>query len=304
MPPLLRPELLYLSYVGIETDLIFNHGIDLPEFSLYPKVETEDGRALLRRYAKAQIAIATANGMGAILETPTWMANTDRAAALGYDAEALDRINAKAVTLLREDRTASEHHVLISGNIGPRDDAYAPSEQMDADTACAYHTRQINALRGVDMIGAFTLAYVAEAIGIARAAQAAETPVVLSFTVETDGRLPDGMALCDAMAACDDATDGSAAFYMINCAHPEHFAHVLDGGAWQQRLGGIVANASRCSHAELDAATKLDAGDPKALGVQIAALSSDHRNLRVFGGCCGTDARHLNAIATALSAEN
>ena len=301
MTALLNADLRYLTHVGAETDIIFNRGIDLPEFSLYPFLETENGRALITEYAKAQIAIAAQAGLGTILETATWMANVDRAAALNYDGPALDRINAAAVSLLREASRDAQTPVLISGNLGPRSDAYAPTEQMNADDAAAYHSRQIASLREADLISAYTLPYVAEAIGIARAAQGADMPVVISFTVETDGRLPDGTTLRDAIAQCDAATDAAPLHYMLNCAHPDHFAQMLADGPAMPRLKGVVVNASRCSHAELDEAETLDDGNPAELGQQLATIAAAHSALQVFGGCCGTDARHLHEIATAIA---
>jgi len=304
MKPILRGGCRYLSHTGVETDLIFNRGIDLPNFSLFPKLETEEGRALLRSYAEAQISIAAENGLGAMLETATWMANADRAAPLGYDSMALDRVNRAAAALLADLRETSCAHVLISGQVGPRDDAYAPAEQMDPETARAYHAPQIRSLAqaGADMVGGFTLAYVSEAAGIAAAAREAGIPVAISFTVETDGNLPDGTALADAIRTCDRLTDACPAYYLLNCAHPEHFEKVLYEAVGTGRFKGMVVNASRCSHAELDAAEELDAGNPPELGGQLKDIARAHPSLQVFGGCCGTDARHLREIARSLAA--
>jgi len=304
MKPILHDGCRYLSHMGVETDLIFNRGIDLPNFSLFPKLETEEGRALLRSYAEAQISIAAENGLGAMLETATWMANADRAAPLGYDSMALDRVNRAAAALLADLRETSCAHVLISGQVGPRDDAYAPAEQMDPETARAYHAPQIRSLAqaGADMVGGFTLAYVSEAAGIAAAAREAGIPVAISFTVETDGNLPDGTALAEAIRTCDRLTDAWPAYYLLNCAHPEHFGKVLCEAVGTGRFKGMVVNASRCSHAELDAAEELDAGNPPELGGQLKDIARAHPSLQVFGGCCGTDARHLREIARSLAA--
>lgn len=303
MQPILQANTRYLAHCGVETDLIFNHGIDLPHFSLFRQLETDTGRARLRGYAHRQIEIATQAGMGAVIETATWMANLRRAAPLEYDAAALNRINAAAVALLCDATENAPCPVVVSGNIGPSDDAYAPHDQLSPTTARAYHQPQIDALAGVDLIGAYTLAYPAEAAGMAEAARIAGLPIMLAFTVETDGRLPDGTPLQDAIRQCDDATGGYPEYYMINCAHPDHFRHILDGAPWQTRLKGLVVNASRCSHAELDNATALDEGNPSELGQQLAHLAQAHPALQVFGGCCGTDARHLTEMATSLSAQ-
>jgi S-methylmethionine-dependent homocysteine/selenocysteine methylase len=144
------------------------------------------------------------------------------------------------------------------------------------------------------------MTYVDEALGITRAARAAGMPVVISFTVETDGRLPSGQPLGDAIAQTDAETDGAVAYYMVNCAHPSHFQHVVEaGGDWVERIAGLRANASALSHAELDEAEELDEGDPAALGAEYRALHRHLPNVNVLGGCCGTDERHVAAVAAA-----
>ncbi|HJS18167.1 MAG TPA: homocysteine S-methyltransferase family protein, partial [Anaerolineales bacterium] len=163
-----------------------------------------------------------------------------------------------------------------------------------------YHREQIEtfAASSADLVTAITMNYVEEAIGIARAAQKANIPVVISFTVETNGNLPTGQTLKSAVEQVEAATAGYPAYYMINCAHPTHFEHVLsEGGAWLGRLRGLRANASQRSHAELNEAPDLDEGNPVELGKQYARLKQRLPYLNVMGGCCGTDHRHLEQIA-------
>lgn len=291
---------LFLAYLGMETDLIFTHGMELPGFASFPLLEDPKGRALLQRYFTDMIDLARRAGTGVILESPTWVANRDRGAAIGYSAQQLAVLNVEAIALMAEVRTqAPDVPVVLSGNIGPRADAYAPSEQMSVVDAQAYHAEQLAALAStkLDVISGYTLAYAAEASGIVLAAKALGLPVMIAFTVELDGRLPTGMTLADAIAEVDAQTDSYPDYYMINCAHPDHFADTLDGGPWMARVQGIVANASRCSHAELDEAEDLDAGDPIELGQQLADLRRRFPQIRVLGGCCGTDMRHMRAIA-------
>ncbi len=240
----------------------------------------------------------------ALLETATWMANADRAVPLNYTPADLERIDREAAELLSDLRGKDGVPVIVSGNLGPRGDAYAPAEQMTAAEARAYHRDQIKSLArgGIDVASGFTLTYVAEAAGMVQAAEDAGVPAVISFTVETDGNLPDGTALAAATADCDAQTGRYAAYYMVNCAHPEHFEKVLPGAWATGRLNGVVVNASRCSHAELDEADELDAGNPTELGGQLAGFAKDYPALQVFGGCCGSDARHLREIARAVSA--
>ena len=302
--PNIEAELL-LAYVGMETDLLFNRGIDLPGFASYPLLETDKGRALLKEYFAEMIALGRETGVGIILESPTWVANRDRGAVIGYAPEKIMQLNQQAVALMSEVRLdRGDVPTVISANIGPRDDAYAPSEQMSSDEAERYHSEQISALAetDVDVVSGYTLAYSAEAIGIVRAARRFGLPVVIAFTVETNGKLPTGATLETAISEVDDATEGYTAYFMINCAHPDHFEHVLADGPWMQRVKGIVANASRCSHAELDEAEKLDDGDPIELGNQLSQIRRRFPHIRVLGGCCGTDMRHMEQIAKASTA--
>ncbi len=291
---------LLLAYVGMETDLIFNHGVDLPGFASYPLLETKEGRELLEGYLKDMIALGSKAGTGVILESPTWVANRDRAVALGYTPNSLKNLNQQVVALMAEVRAANgDLPTIISANIGPRDDAYAPEAQMSPEEAERYHSEQISAFAdtAVDVISGYTLAYPAEAIGIVRAARRFGLPVVIAFTVETDGKLPIGISLEDVVSKVDAATDGYAAYFMINCAHPDHFKTVLEDRPWMQRVRGIVANASRCSHAELDEAEELDDGDPTELAQQLSEIRRTFPHIMVLGGCCGTDMRHMARIA-------
>jgi S-methylmethionine-dependent homocysteine/selenocysteine methylase len=281
---------------GLETTLIYHHGADLPEFAAFVLLEDEAGVELLRTYYAPYIEIARGRGVRAILDTPTWRANADWGARLGYDAARLADVNRRAVELLESIRGEQAGEISISGCIGPRGDGYVVGETMTADEAERYHAPQVQALAGADLVSAITMTYPAEAIGVVRAARAAGRPVVISFTVETDGRLPDGSLLAAAVAEVDAQTDGGAEYFMVNCAHPSHFADVLP----VDRVLGVRANASRMSHAELDAAEELDEGDPVALAQDYARLGRLQR-LEIVGGCCGTDHRHVDAIAAALS---
>ncbi|HAC60254.1 MAG TPA: homocysteine S-methyltransferase [Rhodobiaceae bacterium] len=289
---------------GLETTLVFHNGIDLPFFAAFDLLKDEAGTETLRDYYRLHANIALQAGTGFILESPTWRASPDWGTKLGYSPNALDAANRVAIRLMHElrDELESERSpMVISGCIGPRGDGYDPGRVMNAEEAADYHAPQIRiyAEEGADLITAITMTNIPEATGVARAAAAAGMPVAISFTVETDGRLPTGDSLKDAIAAVDAATDNAPIYYMINCAHPDHFAGALDGG-WTKRLGGIRANASRCSHAELDEATELDAGNPQELGRLYAGLYARFPHLAVLGGCCGTDHRHIEEIVRAM----
>lgn len=298
-------DLPFLCDGGIETHLVFHEGFDLPAFASFPLLETVDGRARLERWFARFIALAAERGVGFIVDTVTWRANADWGATLGYDAAALARVNREAVRFARDlvvRHGTARTPLLVAGVVGPRGDGYRAG-RPDAEEARAYHAAQIETLAaaGVDLVSAMTLSTVEEAIGIARAAARVDVPCAVSFTVEIDGRLADGTPLSQAILRTDAETDAAPAYYMINCAHPSHFAARLadDDAPWRERIRGVRANASTKSHAELDESETLDEGDPRDLGARTRALRTHLPRLSILGGCCGTDERHIRAICDA-----
>ena len=298
---------MFLTDGGIETTLIFHDGFDLPYFASFVLLESDEGLGALHNYYCSYLDIAGNAGSGFILETPTWRANADWGQKLGYGSEQLDTVNRNAVHFLDglrvryADRTGP---IVLSGNIGPRGDGYVAGDRMSASEAAQYHDAQIRsfAATSADMVCAITMTYVEEAIGIVNAATQHGMPVVIGFTTETDGRLPSGQSLKDAIEQVDAETGAAAAYFMVNCAHTEHFDHALAAGeAWTTRVRGIRANASRMSHAELDEAEHLDDGDPKEFGQLYRALRERLPHLSVFGGCCGTDHRHIHETNLAMA---
>jgi S-methylmethionine-dependent homocysteine/selenocysteine methylase len=294
---------LFLTDGGIETTLIYHDGFDLPYFAAFTLLRDEKGMRALRRYFARHAAVARKAGTGFILESATWRASSDWAEKLGYSAADLEEANRQAIRLLRDVRAEYEapgSKMVISGCVGPRGDGYDPGKIMSPEEAQAYHSQQIRifADEKVDMVSAITMTNVHEAIGIVHTAQAADLPVVISFTVETDGNLPTGDSLGKAIDLVDRATGNGPAYYMINCAHPAHYeSRLLSGEPWVERIGGMRANASRLSHAELDKATELDDGNPVEFGRQFADMRARLNRLNVLGGCCGTDHRHIEQIA-------
>jgi S-methylmethionine-dependent homocysteine/selenocysteine methylase len=297
---------LKLTDAGLETVLVYDEGIDLPEFAAFPLVDTEDGRAALRRYYAPFLELAHEHEVPLVLSAPTWRANPDWGRLLGYEGDELDAVNRRAVAFVEEVRDSAlepsaRGEIAVEACLGPRSDAYSPSLLMDEDEAERYHAVQLRALSETrcTQVSALTLTYPEEAVGIARAATAVGFPVVISFTVETDGRLPSGASIEEAILAVDAATDAAPASYMINCAHPTHFADALPDGDARLRIHGVRANASMLSNAELDEAEELDSGDPADLAERYLALRSELPSLEVLGGCCGTDIRHVTAICDA-----
>ena len=296
----------FMTDGGIETTLIFLDGQDIPYFAAFHLLKTSEGEQMLRKYFRTYGELAKKLNVGLILETATWRANPDWGEKLGYGTEDLAEANSRAVRLLQEIRSEYETDrmpIIISGCIGPRGDGYVPGTAMSAIEAEAYHQIQIEtfANTAADLVTAITMNYAEEAVGIVRAAKHANMPIVISFTVETDGNLPTGQPLGDAIKQVDDATSRYPTYFMINCAHPSHFASVLHGNEpWAARIRGLRANASKMSHAELNEAPELDAGNPIELGQEYAALRKQQlKHLNVMGGCCGTDHRHIEQIALA-----
>ncbi|MCP3983427.1 MAG: homocysteine S-methyltransferase [bacterium] len=301
---------LFLTDGGLETTLIFHDGIDLPHFAAFDLLTSDEGSQRIENYYAIYAELARKSGLGLVLETPTWRASQDWGALMGHDATALRELNQASVRqleALRDRFETSETPIVISGCLGPRGDGYDPSHRLSVDQAAAYHRAQIEAFAdsAADLVSAITMTHVEEAIGVVLSARASSMPAVIAFTVETDGRLPTGQPVGDAMEAVDRATDAHPAYYAINCAHPTHFTEVLlaaGSAPWIERLRAIRANASRKSHAELDEATELDDGNPAEFGEQCQALRRRLPQINVWGGCCGTDHRHIEAIAEAARA--
>ncbi|MEN8262154.1 MAG: homocysteine S-methyltransferase family protein [Nitrospirota bacterium] len=294
---------VFLTDGGLETTLIFHNGVELPDFAAFDLLKNNAGRKHLYKYFSDYASIARENNVGIVLESPTWRANPEWGKKLGYSGRDLARMNRRAIDLLQDIRKEYETEkarIVISGCIGPRGDGYKPDDKMNEQEAERYHAVQIKTFSdtNADLVSAFTISYAEEAIGLARAARSAGIPVVISFTVETDGKLPSGQTLKEAIEQVDAATDNAPVYYMINCAHPAHFEDALSSGeSWVKRIHGIRANASTKSHAELDEAEHLDDGNPAELGRQFRELKVKHDHLNVLGGCCGTDHRHIEEIS-------
>lgn len=298
-------ERLFLADGGIETTLIFREGLELPDFAAFTLFREEAGVEALKKYFRSYVALANEHGLELVLETATWRASRDWATKLGYDQEELAEANRRSVRMLEDLRPEVTTNLVVSGCVGPRGDGYIPGAKMTEQQASDYHRPQIAAFASTnaDLVTAITMNYVEEALGIVKAARDAGMPVVISFTVETDGTLPSGESLSDAVKEVDAATNTYPAYYMLNCAHPDHFEDTLRSGdsSWLNRIRGLRANASRMSHAELNESTTLDIGDPDEFGRLYARMTKRLLKLNVMGGCCGTDERHMGSIAKECS---
>jgi homocysteine S-methyltransferase len=296
----------FLCDAGLETDLIFNHGIEIREFAAHTLMEDDQGRQALSDYFQGFLSLARDSGCGYILDTQTWKAHPHWAEDLNESREQQEQVNRDSVAFiaaLRDQYASNTGPIVLNAIVGPRGDAYAPEVELAVDEAEAYHAQQLQWLAGTeaDMVTAMTFTQSDEATGFVRAANALKLPAVISFTVETDGKLPTGESLASAISAVDAATQSGAAYFMVNCAHPDHFSDVLGDEPWARRIRGIRCNASRQSHAELDACETLDDGNPAELGDQYLQIKAKMPWLNIFGGCCGSDLRHVTQIANRLA---
>jgi homocysteine S-methyltransferase len=295
---------LFITDGGLETTLIFLEGIELPLFAAFDLLKDEAGTERLRNYYRRYATLAREHGHGFILESPTWRASKQWGERLGYDGNQLRELNCNAIKLMEEIRdeyATARTPFVISGCIGPHGDGYQAGK-LNRENAWRYHREQSQAFAGTaaDLITATTMTTVEEAIGVAMAAREFAMPVAISFTLETDGRLITGETLAEAIRSVDSALASYPAYYMVNCAHVTHFEDALPNGAELLRLRGIRANASKCSHAELDEAPALDDGDPLEFGDDYQRLFKRLPALIVLGGCCGTDHRHIASACSSL----
>lgn len=299
---------LFLTDAGVETDLMFNHGIEIQDFAAHTLLADPAGRAALTSYFRGFLALARALDAGFILDSQTWKAHPHWASLLGTGEQELRKANRDSIEFisgLKEEFAGNRRPIVLNGIVGPCGDAYLRGRLIGVDEAEDYHATQLAWLAetDVDMVTAVTFNQAGEAAGLVRAARRAGLPVVVSFTVETDGRLPTGQSIREAIQMVDEATSSAAAYFMLNCAHPDHFSGVLENGPWARRIRGLRCNASRKSHRELDQSELLDAGDPAELAAQYGAILQRLPWLNVFGGCCGTDLRHVTRIARVVSGQ-
>lgn len=285
---------------GFETWMQYADGFELRHFCAFELLNDKRGRKCLTDYYRKLIEAAVENGFGVINEGLHYRASRDWGELIGFSREALAEINIRGIEFYKDfareyqsDRTP----MVIGGCIGPRGDAYDTGRTEDSGEAEEYHSEQINTLRnaGADLVSAWTFSSVEEAIGFARAAKAADIPCVISF-IAKGGTLKDGTTLEAAVSRVDAATDSAPVYYAVNCAHPTEFEPGLTEGDWTRRLGGFMPNAVAMELLSLCSLGHLEDGDPEELGGQMAALAERFPHINVWGGCCGTDARHIGQI--------
>jgi len=301
--PVARIRELFLTEGGIETEIIYKHGFELPEFAMFTLLENPRAVGVMRDMFRRQLDVAAEFAMSVLLTGLDYRASPDWGARLGYSQHGLAEINIRAIEFLRE--IASEYHeqiprILIGGIIGPRGDAYQLNKTITSVEAEDYHAVQLATLKAakVDFACALTFNNTPEAIGVARAATTIGVPLTVSLTVNSNGRLKSGPTVAEAVKSIDaEAGKSAPAFYMLNCSHPVEFEPALTEGAWLERLRGFRPNASKMEKIALCKLGHLEEGNPVELGRLMGDLARRIPHMDIWGGCCGTGETHLREIA-------
>ena len=301
--PSQRDGVLYLTEGGQETEILYRHGHELPEFAMYPLLDNAQAMSDLESMYRAILDVAAEHGFAALITGLDYRASPDWGEKLGYSRTGLADAVEQSIAFLRDVSRPYQgqiDQILISGMIGPRGDAYSLNRTITADEAEEYHSFQLDLLKraGVDIAGAVTFNNIPEAIGVARAAARIGVPLAISFTLDGSNRLQSGPTLKEAVEAVDAETgDARPDFYGINCSHPLEFEPALEPGDWILRLRSLRPNASARDKMELCAIGHLEEGDPVDLGERMGTLARKYPHIDIFGGCCGTWNKHLDQIA-------
>lgn len=304
----LKPGVVYLTEGGVETETLYKYGFDLPEFAMFPLLDDPRAREAFRTMYTAYLDVAASRGCGALITGFDYRASPDWGEKLGYSRDGLAEMQHRSIAFLRdvaEPYRAVLPDILIAGCIGPRGDAYSLNRTITAHEAQDYHATQLATLKaaGVDLVWSATFNNVPEAVGVARAADAARLPLIVSFTLTSEHILRSGVTLREAVEATDrEAGARRPAAYGLNCSHPVEFWPALERGDWFQRIINIRPNAAKMDKIALCKLGHLEEGDPVELGAMMGELAQIYPHLRIFGGCCGTGAVHLDEIARNVSA--
>jgi S-methylmethionine-dependent homocysteine/selenocysteine methylase len=283
---------LFLTDGGIEDTLILDRGIDLSHDAACDSDKDADRELALVRYFQDYASLARDYRVGLMLESPTWQANSDWGIKLGYSYRELKDINRRSISLLekiRKDYETRKTKIVISGCVGTRKNSCHPSDLMTAIEAEEYHFPQVVTFADTeaDLVTAAAMTDAEEAIGIVRAAQFMRMPVTVTFVVETDGKLPTGQTLGEAIARVDGETDQAPLYYGIHCQLTSHFTELFGCDMpWFERV--------RCIRA-----AKPDNYSLEELGDRFRSLVRKHPHLNILGGCRGTDTHHVETICLA-----
>lgn len=286
-------------------------GLELDPFVVNSAFIYEDTkRRALEEICREYLEIGRQFGLPLLMSTPTWRASRERIAAAGLAGRDLNADNAAFLEQLRSSYQEYADKVLICGLMSCKGDAYQPGEALSVEQAAVFHAWQAKKLAAttVDLILASTLPSLSEATGLALALAATGKPYLISFVVRPTGTLLDGTPLQEAVAAIDATANPKPLAFMINCTHVSFarsaLLHEVNSSAYvRQRVIGLLANTAALSPEYLDNSSHLVEEEPEAFGASVAALGQE-LGLKILGGCCGTDGRHLTALARRLQADN
>ena len=301
--PIQSPDIIYLTEGGQETEIMYRHGHELPEFAMYPLLDSPMAMADLKAMYCRVLNVAAANGFVAMISGLDYRASPDWGHKLGYSRSALADALMQSIEFLLDvamPYQALGHKVLIGGMLGPRGDAYSLNRTITADESEDYHSFQLEVLKraNVDFVSAMTFNSIPEALGVSRASSRAELPLSMGFMLDSNHRLKSGISLKEAIEAVDsEAGNARPDFYGINCSHPLEFEPALETGEWILRLRSLRPNASAKEKMDLCQLGHLEEGDPLDLGQRMGSLAQRFPHIDIFGGCCGTWDKHLDEIA-------
>lgn len=302
------PGVKYLTEGGQETEIMYKHGFELPEFAMFPLLDEPRAVPVLRDMYTRYLDTAARHGFGVLIGGLDYRASPDWAALIGYPPAALIEMQLRAIQFLRdlsEPYRSQVPDVRIAGIVGPRGDAYQVDRLITAEEAEDYHSIQLATLAqaDVDLVEAMTFGNVDEAIGLARAAAPFDLPLSISFALDSSHRLNSGPTLREAIETIDAAAgEHRPAFYGINCSHPFEFMPAIEPGDWFQRVRSLRPNAAAADKISLCTLGHLEEGDPTQLGSLMGQLAAQFPHLDVWGGCCGTWDVHLDKIASKVRA--
>ncbi|MCB8822139.1 homocysteine S-methyltransferase family protein [Microvirga rosea] len=301
---------VFLTDGGIETRLIYEFSLGLRDFASFPELFDSRGRAALRKVYTSYLDVAAQSGRPMLIGSPTWRAHPDGLRHAGFgEPDDLTRVNTEAVSFLRELRREMklEKQVYIAGVIGPRGDGYRAEGAPQTEEAQHYHHAQARALAdaGVDFLYAPTFASRTELIGVALAMAGTGCTYALAPVINGHGDLPDGSSLSEVISFIDATVQPRPLYYLTGCVHASTFSDaVADDDRLQplmpKRLVGMKANASALPPEKLNDLDHVEGDEPAAFARGILNLHNKY-SLRILGGCCGTDAGHIRALAEGLA---
>lgn len=270
-----------------------------PDIANAGMVYDENGAAILASIYREYIETAKPFDLPIVILTPTWRASGERLERAGFLGKDVNRDCFEFLARVRDGYGMYAEKILVGGILSCRGDAYNTADALDADEAQAYHAYQVGRLAsaGVDFLLASTIPASKEAAGMAAVMAECGLPYIISFIIRPSGKLLDGTPLVEAIAEIDVSVSPQPTAYMLNCVHPANARRTIAAGPnnsaqLKSRLIGLQGNASRMSPEELDGRVELDADPPERWARAMLSLHDDF-DMRILGGCCGTDNRHI-----------